>query len=77
MHRKDVYKRLVASETYWFGGVRETPKVFEAGTRHHVDPIVPTVGVADVAGADVPREDFVYSVDLATGELSVHPAAAE
>jgi hypothetical protein len=77
MHRKDVYKRLVASESQWFGGVRDTPKVFEAGTRHHVDPIVPSIATAEAGDSEVPRESFVYAVDLATGALSVRAAETE
>ncbi|HRK44876.1 MAG TPA: hypothetical protein PK324_04540 [Nocardioides sp.] len=38
MDRREVQRRLVASETFCFSGTRDFPKVYETLTRHHVEP---------------------------------------
>lgn len=77
MNRRDVHKRLIASESYWFGGVRDVPKVFETGTRYSVEPILAR-GPAGHPPVDATEADcFEVSVDLATGRLSVSPSSCE
>lgn len=78
MNRRDLYKRLLASETRWFGSVRDAPKVFDNVTRNHIDPPASTLVLADRTGV-VERGDAYYemTVDAQTGELSFGPLARE
>lgn len=74
MNRKDRHARLIASESYWFGGVRDVPKVYETGTRHHIDPLVGRDLEPRTGDAPAASDYYEVSVDLRTGELSAQPA---
>jgi hypothetical protein len=76
MDRRDVQRRLVASETFCFSGARDFPKVYETLTRHHADPdssqtfaVNSSLGLS--YGAVDPEAGYRVSLDLATGEVEV------
>lgn len=38
MDRLEVHERIVASEFYWYGGVLDVPKVYDADGHYHTEP---------------------------------------
>lgn len=80
MDRREVQRRLVASETFCFSGARDFPKVYETLTRHHADPDSPPAqgGLATGFGLGAANFEDGYrvSLDLTTGEIEVAPHPA-
>ena len=78
MNSRDLYKRLLASETQWFGSVREAPKVFDNVTRNHIDPPLSRSSVAGLVDEVRPGETYYEMiVEVETGELTFGPAIRE
>jgi hypothetical protein len=78
MDRRDVQRRLVASETFCFSGSREFPKVYETVTRHHAEPDPSdqsgslSLGFLSTSFTD----GYRVSLDLVTGDIDVSPHPA-
>jgi hypothetical protein len=73
VNRRDLYKRLLASETRWFGSVRGAPKVYDNVTRNHIDP-TPSRSLSQPAGGMLPGDGYYEMiVDVETGDLTFGP----
>ncbi|GAA3833495.1 hypothetical protein [Nocardioides panacisoli] len=72
MDRREVQRKLVASETFCFAGARDFPKVYETLTRHHVEPVGSISGqLSSYAHPDPDADAYKVVLDLKSGDITV------
>lgn len=72
MDRREVQRKLVASETFCFAGARDFPKVYETLTRHHVEPVDSFPTHLPAYQRPTPDEDgYKVVLDLESGDITV------
>lgn len=76
MNRRQVQKRLIASENLWFGTSRASRRVWGTVTRHHADPEVDEIQQGDQV--ESPGVDqYEIELDTTTGDWSIRPSTVE